>query len=86
MTSQNPKSSSKLKERMIIKHVGTNMTSRNLFKMMMGSGYRNIMELIKIPSRGGGLKPCKEISLKHPIYKEKCENNKKFYHLSTVNP
>ena len=29
--------------------------------MMMGSGYHNIMELIKIPSCGGSLKPRKEI-------------------------
>lgn len=52
----------------------------------MSSGYRNYREDMTIPSRGGGLKPCKEISLKHPIYKEKCEIIKKFYPLSTVNP
>ena len=52
----------------------------------MSSGYRNYREDMTIPSRGGGLKPCKEISLKQPIYKEKCEIIKKFYHLSTVKP
>lgn len=62
------------------------MTSRNLFKMMMGSGYRNIMELIKIPSCGGSLKPRKEILEKYPLYKRIPETAKKFYHLSTVKP
>lgn len=60
------------------------MTSRSLYEM--SSGYRNYREDMTIPSRGGGLKPCKEISLKHPIYKKKCEIIKKFYHLSTVKP
>lgn len=52
----------------------------------MSSGYRNYREDMTIPSRGGGLKPRKEILEKYPLYKRIPETAKKFYHLSTVKP